>query len=526
MKQAASVIFRTVILLLAGITIGLLISKPGYLARTVNGNHKIDSILYVIKHHYVDNVATDTLEIKAINSVLTQLDPHSVFLPRQQAQTVNEKLEGTFNGLGIEYVLLRDTMFITQVYPGSPAAGSGLVNGDRVITINQHQIAGKPLTTDFVNQQLKGEQGSHVIMEVKRNATPGFKKFNLIRGPVPLSSLDAAYNLNQQTGYVKLSKFASTTDTDFRKAVNQMKSTGVNQLVLDLRGNRGGYLGAATALADEFLTKGKLIVFTKGAHEERTDYFATDSGIFQQGKLALLIDEYSASASEIVAGAIQDLDRGVLVGRRSFGKGLVQQQFVFGDGSALNLSVARYYTPSGRSIQKSYKDGIEEYRKEIGDREQKGELTSAEKNLCEDAFKTKAFHTQSGRRVYGGGGIMPDVFVPDDPATNVALLGELSHNQLYTAYAIDHLQPVLSSFSVFDEYIKDFTVSDARVDEFIVYASKTLKEMDSAEIKLAKPYIKLYLKAFAARFKWGNSAYFKVLNQNDTAISKALAAIK
>lgn len=526
MKQAASVIFRSVILLLAGVFIGLLINNQGYVARPVAGNHKTDSVLYVVAHHYVDKVHTDSLEFQAINNILKQLDPHSVFLQRQQAQTINERLEGSFNGLGIEYVLLRDTMFISQVYPGSPAAATGIANGDRVININKQKIAGRSLTTAFVNQQLKGTTGSKVTIDIQHNGSNHIKQYILTRGPVALSSLDAAYMLNSQTGYLKLSKFATTTDSDFRTAVRKMQQQGVNRLILDLRGNRGGYLGSATALADEFLTKGRLIVYTKGAHEERTNYFATDTGIFQQGKVAVLIDEYSASASEIVAGALQDLDRAVIIGRRSFGKGLVQQQFMFGDGSALNLSVARYYTPSGRSIQKSYKNGVDDYRREINKREEKGELQSAANTLTDSSFKTKTYHTQSGKKVFGGGGIMPDVFVPADTAATTQLIAQLTSAQQFTAYAIDHLQPPLGKYASFDDYLNHFTVTDAVLNSFIIYATRQLKEMDSHEIGISKPYIKLYIKAFAARFKWGDSAYFKVVNHTDTTIGRALAAIK
>jgi carboxyl-terminal processing protease len=464
MKQTASVIFRTVVILLAGITIGLLINNQGFVARQVAGNHKIDSALLIIKRHYVDTVNTDTLETKAISSVLEKLDPHSVFLRRQQAQSVNERLEGRFNGIGIEYVLLRDTMFISQ-------------------------------------------------------------RYMLMRGHVPLSSLDAAYPLSTQAGYVKLSKFSTTTDSDFRVSLANLQKQGVKKLIVDLRGNRGGYLDAATALADEFLTKGQLIVYTQGAHEQRVNYYSSNSGLFQDGKVAVLIDEYSASASEIVAGALQDLDRAVIVGRRSYGKGLVQQQFSFNDGSALNLTVARYYTPSGRSIQKSYKNGLDDYRKEISKRQQNGELTSAQNNLMDTAFRTHVYYTHSGRKVYGGGGIMPDVFVPEDTTANVRLIGELADRQLFTAYVIDRLQPALAKQTTQQEFINRFNVSDNQLYDFIIYASRTLREMDSQEIRLAKPHLKQYIKAFAARFKWGDNAYFEVLNQNDDGIKKALTVI-
>ncbi|WP_074491455.1 S41 family peptidase [Mucilaginibacter polytrichastri] len=525
MKQAASVIFRTVVILLAGITIGLLINNQGFMARQVAGNHKIDSALLIINRHYVDSVGNDTLETNAIGSILQELDPHSVYLPRQQAQSVNERLEGRFNGIGIEYVLLRDTMFISQVYPGSPAYKAGIVNGDRVITINYKKSSGAKLGTDSINHLIRSTAGNKVEMSVRHLLSNNINRYMLMRGHVPLSSLDAAYPLTPLAGYIKLSKFATTTDSDFRASLRDLQKKGVKKLIVDLRGNRGGYLDAATALADEFLVKDQLIVYTQGAHEQRVNYYSSNSGLFQEGKVAVLIDEYSASASEIVAGALQDLDRAVIVGRRSYGKGLVQQQFPFADGSALNLTVARYYTPSGRSIQKSYKNGVDDYRKEISDRQQKGELRYAQNNMMDTAFKSHAYYTHDGRKVYGGGGIMPDVFVPEDTTANVRLIGELADAQLFTAYVIDKLHPYLAKQISREDFINKFSVTDNQLDDFIMYASKTIREMDSREIRLARPHLKQYIKAFAARFKWGDDAYFEVINQDDSGIKKALTAI-
>ena len=525
MKQAATLIFRSVILLLAGITIGLLINSRGLVARQVAGNRKIDSALLIIKRHYVDTVNTDTLQAQVMGQLLQTLDPHSVYLPKQLAQSVNERLEGGFNGLGIEYLLLRDTMFIVQVYPKSPAQKAGIVNGDRVITINYKKASGSKATTRSINALLRKTSGNKVEISVMHQASARVNHYNIVRGLVPLSSLDAAYPAAPLTGYIKLSKFASTTDSDFRTALVTLKKQGIKKLILDLRGNRGGYLDAATALADEFLEKEQLIVFTKGAHEQRINYFSTNAGNFTHGKLVVLIDEYSASASEIVAGALQDLDRATLVGRRSFGKGLVQQQFPFGDGSAINLTVARYYTPSGRSIQKSYTNGSDDYREEIKLRQQRGELTSLEKSLADTAYKTHTYYTQSGKKVYGGGGIMPDIFVPQDTAAYTKLISELAAAQVFTAYTLDKLLPTLARQANAGTYINGFNITDNQLDDFILYASRTLKEMDSGEIRVSRPYLKLYLKAFAARFKWGDNAYFKVMNQNDLAIKKALVAV-
>jgi len=310
-------------------------------------------------------------------------------------------------------------------------------------------------------------------------------------------------------------------------ALANLKKQGMQKLVLDIRGNGGGYLNTATALADEFLTKNKLIVYTKGIHEPRTDYLATDSGNFQQGKLAVLIDEYSASASEILSGALQDLDRAVIVGRRSFGKGLVQEQFPFNDGSAINLTVARYYTPSGRSIQKSYKNGIESYRNELAVRVQKGELISEQSNLNDSLFsKPSPYHTAAGKKVFSGGGIMPDIFVPADTTQSTLIVRQLIDQQLFSAYIVDRLQPSLKQYTSEDTFLKQYAVSDQQLVDFIGYASQSIKEMDSHDLLISKTYIKTLLKSFAARFNWGDDGYYRALNADDIALKKGIEAVK
>jgi carboxyl-terminal processing protease len=526
MKRATSIIFRSFILILLGIAIGLFLADNTHRGFSFSANNKISKVLQLVHHNYVDSVNIDSIEGVAVNSMLQNLDPHSLYLPPQQAQSINERLDGGFNGIGIEYQLLRDTLVITQVYPGGPAQLAGITTGGRVININNKKFSGTHLSQTSVNKVFRGEKDSEMALSILNPVNRSVKVYHVKRGHVDLSSLDAAYLAAPATGYIKISKFAATTDDDFRGALKKLKAEGMKKLVLDLRGNGGGYLNAATEMASEFLDKGKLIVYTRGVHEPRADYFATDSGLFKNGKLAVLIDEYSASASEILAGALQDFDRAVIVGRRSFGKGLVQQQFAFGDGSAVNLTVARYYTPSGRSIQKSYKGGIESYRNELADRVQKGELFSEQNYLTDSAFKkATAYHTSGGRKVFSGGGIMPDLFVPADTTGNTTLIQELNNQQLFNAFVIDKMQGVLNSFKTDSSYLKDYNVSNNQFDDFILYASKTLKEMDSGEIKISKDSIKLILKAFAARYKWGDTAYYQVLNSNDNALKKAIAAV-
>lgn len=530
MKHAAGIVFRSTILLVIGIALGLFISGNDFSNRTLGfaiaGNDKVSKVLNLVKSNYVDSVNEDSLEGVTVNNLLQSLDPHSLYLQPQRARYINESLGGGFNGIGLEYQLLRDTLFITMVYPGGPAATAGLTAGDKVINVNQKKFSGTHLTTDHVNNIFRGEKDSEILLSVSLPNTSLLKQYHIKRGHVNLSSLDAAYMITSDIGYIKISKFALTTDADFRAALNRLKKLGLKKLVLDIRENGGGYLNAATALADEFLKKGKLIVYTKGVHEERKDYFATDSGSFQDGKLSVIIDEYSASASEILAGALQDLDRATIVGRRSFGKGLVQQQFPFGDGSAVNLTVARYYTPSGRSIQKSYKEGIDSYHNEIADRMRKGELFSAQSNLNDSIFKrTSSYRTVDGRKVFSGGGIMPDIFVPEDSTQKTAIMQELSNRQLFTAYVIDCQQQALNKFVNADAFIKQYIVNDDEFDKFIIYASQTIKEMDSHELLISKPNIKTMLKAFAARFKWGENAYYEAINSNDVTLQKAVAAV-
>ena len=513
-----------------GIAIGMFIGNDDFAGRGLgfsssNGN-KISKVLNLVKRNYVDSVNVDSLEGVTVNNLLQKLDPHSLYLPPQQAQSINERLDGGFNGVGLEYQLLRDTLYITQVYPGGPAAVAGLISGDKVIEVDKKKFSGTHLTSGRVNKVFEGQKDSSILLSVAKPDQKDLKIYTIKRGYVDLSSLDAAYMTAPDVGYIKISKFALTTDADFRAALAKLKKQGMQKLVLDLRDNGGGYLNAATALADEFLPKDRLIVYTKGIHEDRRDYFATDSGVFQQGKLAVMINEYSASASEILAGALQDLDRAVIVGRRSFGKGLEQEQFPFNDGSAVNLTVARYYTPSGRSIQKSYTGGLDSYHNEINERVRKGELFSAQNNLDDSVFKKQAsYHTIKGRKVFSGGGIMPDVFVPVDTTTHTLILQELGEQQLFTAYTIDKLQPVLNKFASAGDFIKQYKVTDDEFDRFILYSSQTIKEMDSHELAISKPAIKNILKASAARFKWGTDAYYEALNSDDVTLKKAVEAI-
>ena len=526
MKKSATILFRTFALLFAGALLGqwLTGNNPFSTQMPFSPADKVSKVLKLVKENYVDTLNTDSLEGETVNNLLQKLDPHSLYLPPLKATSIRDRLEGGFKGLGIEFLLYNDTIFVSRVYAGSPAALAGIKPGNRVISLNNNSLTGKHFTDDSVRRLFAANNDKQFAIKVLNNGK--LQSISIKPGTVALSSIDAAYMCTPQTGYIKISKFAANTDRDFKLALQNLKAQGMRQLVIDLRDNGGGYLNAATALADEFLPAKKLIVYTKGAHEPRTDYFATDSGAFEKGKLAIIINEYSASASEILAGAIQDLDRGIIVGRRSFGKGLVQQQFEFDDGSAINLTVARYYTPSGRCIQKSYADGLDNYNNELAERMQKGELFSAKNNMDDSIFKSAPkFHTERGRVVYSSGGIMPDIFVPEDTAGNTDLLASMYDKQLFTAFAIEKLLPGLNRYPTFENFDKNFNVTDDMLTSFLIFASSSIKEMNTDDVRQSKTKIALLLKAYTARVKWGDEAFVKVLNKNDTALLCAAKAL-
>jgi carboxyl-terminal processing protease len=523
MNKSLTSVVKVLSLLSAGVLIGLLLGNTLHRRFIFSKNQKLAKIVQLVQDKYVDNVNSDSLAGEAAGHLLQNLDPHSLYLPPERVAFVNEHLEGGFDGIGIEYLQSNDSLFITQVYPSGPGAKAGLAGGTCILTLNNKKLTAAKLTNSQITTAFREVTGSDMVLTVQKNYHAPVQTINLTRGRVTLSSIDAFNMPAPGVGYIKLSKFASTTQHDFENALRRLKQQGMQKLILDLRGNGGGYLNAATAMADEFLPKGKLIVFTKGTHEPRTDYTSTDSGYFKTGKLAVLIDEHSASASEILAGALQDLDRAVIVGRRSFGKGLVQQQFSFDDGSAINLTVARYYTPSGRSIQKSYKNGVDSYHNELAERMQKGELFSERSNFSDSVFlQPSKFHTSSGKKVYSGGGIMPDVFVPADSNNLTTLISELNQQQLFTSFVIHRMQGQLNTYHNFESLNASYFVTEAAFQDFIQFASATLKEMDSQEIGRSKPFIKLLIKANAARFKWGDQAYYAVMNNNDMALKKAI----
>lgn len=486
---------------------------------------KVDKVIRIINENYVDSVKLDTVEDLAIQEILKHLDPHSAYLAPEDAQLLNDDLEGNFNGIGIEYYILNDTLLITSVKHGGPAYKAGVKHGDKILAINKKPVAGMRINSRHIVDQIRGKRGSVVELLVKRDTVR--KSFSMLRDKITVSSIDAAYLLTGQTGYIKISKFGARTDEDFHGSLLKLKKQGMKNLVLDLRDNGGGYLNSATALADEFLGNQELIVYTQGLHEPRTDYFASSKGDFEEGKLVVLIDENTASASEIVAGAVQDLERGTIIGRRSFGKGLVQEQFDFGDGSALNLTIARYYTASGRSIQKSYKRGNEAYYNEVNDRYHNGELSSDGKALSDSLYnKNKTYTTKSGKILYGGGGIMPDIYIPVDTSGYTDLYYELSRKGVLNDVVYNHLLRQGQDFQSAEELIRIFRMNDNDIKKLIQMAAKRSVIASEAQIVSSRKEIETQVRALLARYHFGDEGFYKVLNSGDHAIIRSLEVLK
>lgn len=486
---------------------------------------KVEKVMRIINENYVDSVKLDTVEGMAIQEILNHLDPHSAYLAPEDAQLLSDDLEGSFNGIGIEYYILNDTLLITSVNQGGPAFKAGLKHGDKILAINNKEVVGLGITPKSLVDQIRGKRGSTVEVLIKRDTLR--KRFSILRDNIIVSSIDAAYRISEQTGYIKISKFGARTDVDFHSSLIKLKQQGMKSLILDLRDNRGGYLNSATALVDEFLRNRELIVYTQGLHEPRTDYYASSKGDFEEGKLVILIDENTASASEIIAGAVQDLERGTIIGRRSFGKGLVQEQFDFGDGSALNLTTARYYTASGRSIQKSYKKGNAAYYDEVKNRYSNGELSSNGKRITDSLYnKNQAFTTKSGKILYGGGGIMPDIYVPVDTNTYSDFYYELSAKGVLNDILYNHLVQQNPVYRSPEDLFKDFRLSDADIRKLSQMAAKKSIKVSEEQIRMAKSEIEDQLKALMARYYFGEEGFYKAMNSNDLVISRSLEVLK
>lgn len=490
-----------------------------------SSNSKINSLLDFIEYQYVDTISKSVLVEKTVTSLLQSLDPHSSYIPASEFNEVNEPLEGNFDGIGVEFNIIKDTIRVINPIEGGPSERIGIKAGDKIIKVEGKIVAGVKITNKEVFEKLRGPRGSVVNVSILRGGIGKLLQFNITRNVIPLYSLDAAYMINANTGYIKISKFAATTYDEYIKAFNDLSAKGMKKLVLDLRGNPGGYLNAAVDIADEFLTNGLQIVYTEGKSSPKKTYKATERGSFENNPIAILVDEGSASASEIVAGAIQDNDRGIIVGRRSFGKGLVQDQLPLPDGSAIRLTIARYYTPTGRCIQKPYSDDKLDYYSEEYQRYEHGELLNADSVKLD---KKQIFKTPEGKTVYGGGGIMPDVFVPIDTAKSNSYLNKVFYAGLMNTFAFEYAdahRTQLKAYGSASEFIKSFEVSSAILDEFYQYCEKQGIKQDDSKRAKSDEALKPYLKAFIGRDVFDKDAYYPIINQNDKCILKAVEVL-
>ncbi len=487
---------------------------------------KYATLLYYINGYYVDTLDMGKLVEKAIVSTLKNLDPHSSYISAKDVEKANEPLEGSFEGIGVTFQIFKDTILVISPIPGGPSDKVGIQAGDKIVKVDGENACGEWLTNKWVMDHLRGKKGTKVTVTVKRNGVDKLLDFTIVRDKIPIFSLDAAFMLDKKTGYIKLNRFAKDSKEEFDRAFDSLKQLGLKNLVFDLRGNGGGYLATAMKIADEFLEDGKLIVYTEGVHQPRQDLVATEEGNFEQGKLIILVNEGSASASEIVSGAVQDWDRGLLIGRRTFGKGLVQRPFRLPDGSMVRLTVAHYYTPSGRCIQRPYNEGVKEYYNELNERLKHGELFNADSIHFPDSLK---YETAHGRTVYGGGGIMPDIFVPWDSTRYNDFYSDLVRKGVYNEYVNNYLDAhrneLEKNYKNLQQFIKKFEITDEMFNELLALAEKKKVEIVDKEIEPNKDFYKLQLKALIGRNLFDQSAYFEILAPMDQEIKQAMKVI-
>jgi carboxyl-terminal processing protease len=514
-------------ILVIGILIGMGLNRGGRGFRffSLHKEDKLGTILNYVEKNYVDTVSMNVLEDKAISGMLQSLDPHSVFISASEYHDANDPLMGSFEGIGVQFRIDRDTIVVINTVSGGPSEKLGIRAGDRIVRIDGKNVAGIRITNSDVMKKLKGKKGTIVHVSIYRRGVHGFLEYSIHRDVIPTYSLDISYMAEPGIGYIRLNNFSVTTNDEIEKALTDLKSKGMKKLILDLRGNGGGSLLAAIDVADEFLPKGRLIVYTKGEHHPKEVAYATENGLFETGDLVVMVDEGSASASEIVAGAIQDNDRGLIVGRRSFGKGLVQEQQVFKDGSAIRLTVARYYTPTGRCIQKPYKNGVEDYINEYYHRFLDGEVENPDSIHFADSLK---FKTPKGKIVYGGGGIMPDVFVPIDMDTTMRFYNLVVNRGLAYQFAFDYTDKYRKTlvFQNFNDFNRKLQIAGPVYDEFLKYAEKQGVRHEGKNLPRQDERIRVLIKAYIGRNILDNPGFYPVLNSDDPAFLKAVAVVK
>jgi len=509
--------------------------------------YKFNRVMDLISMFYVDTIQENKLVEKAIISVLKDLDPHSIYVSKEDVDDMNEPLIGSFDGIGITYNLLHDTVYVLSTHQGGPSHRIGIKAGDRIVSIENENIAGIGISSEMVKSRLEGKKGSAVNLNIKRNGINGNLPFSITREPIPILSIDAAYQVNDETGYIKLNKFSATTIDEFNLIAKKLRKEGVDNIILDLRDNGGGYLKTAIDLTDQFLDEKRLIVYTQGVSSPKSEYFSTSKGLFKDCRLVVLIDEGTASASEIFSGAIQDWDEGILIGRRSYGKGLVQRPFHLMDGSLIRLTIARYYTPTGRLIQKPYNEGYETYSNDLLSRMKHGELYSSDSIHFSDSLK---YMTLSEKRlVYGGGGIMPDIFIPIDTTSFPQFYQKIIKNgklfDFVLSYIDQNRNKLTKDYSSFEAFKNSYQINDDFLQSLVKFSileniqdKLSSEEMLAVEINksfeipnsikifnLDNPIVKNNLKALIARDLYGYKEYFEVLNMTDDVFLKAVEII-
>ncbi len=520
---------RLPMLLAATLAVGMFIgqklphSDKMYKLGGTRAGSAMDEVLRYVDAKYVDTVDMERLQKTALDNMLDGLDPHTNYISPDELQAVNDDMSGGFEGIGIEFIMIDDTMNVVAPLPGGPAEAVGLMAGDKIISIDGNEIAGKKMDNGAIYKKLRGNKGSVVKLGILRPRELLVRLFDITRDVIPVHSVEVAYMLDGQTGYIKIARFTNKTYQEFMEALAPMvEKEHLANLVLDLRDNPGGYLEEATQMLSQFFPEGKLLVFTEGRTEEKKEYKSNGRARFTIDNIAVLIDEGSASASEIVAGAIQDWDRGWVIGRRSYGKGLVQEQYPLSNGGGLRLTVSRYYTPSGRSIQRDYKN-TKEYDHEAEKRGLNGELTDASKGKLQDSTK---YYTGLGRLVYGSGGISPDIFIPLDTSySSVFFASVRAQIPIFMSRWMDGKDK--ASFPTDkDAFVQKYEVSDAHLEALVAFAQSKKIKIESNQLDKCKAELKLLLKARLAKILFGDAYFFRVVNNDDTAIEKALSVIK
>ena len=513
-----------------GVLVGLFVSYVAQSMRLsqnpkVVAKSKYDEVLYYINNMYVDTFDVSRLDEEAITSAMDELDPHSQYISQEEFNAVNDPLLGSFEGIGVQFRIVEDTVTIINTIKGGPSEKVGIMAGDRIVFVDDSLIAGVKIKNDNVMRLLKGPKGTKVKVKNYRRGVEGLLEFTITRDVIPTYSVDIAYMLDEVTGYIKLSRFSATTHSEFVKSVKKLKSDGMQQLVFDLRGNGGGYLSEAVDIVDEFLPKGSLVVFTEGRFRKKAKYYARKKGILEDMPVVVLIDGESASASEIVAGALQDNDRGIIVGRRSFGKGLVQEQVMLSDNSAIRITVARYYTPTGRCIQKPFTGNRKDYLLESYDRYENGELFSADSIHFNDSLK---YFTPKGKVVYGGGGIMPDVYVPMVNDSTEYYFNKITNLGILYQYAFDYCdqhRKELARYRTVADFSKSFRVTDAMFNELVEQAEKKGIKGNEEEKQVARREADILLKAYIARDLFDDEGFYPIYRDMDDMLQKALEVL-